>query len=49
MSRYMFDHGYADQEFLDKWVNNVDEYRASLEPFTLEFAEQNRRLQARVG
>jgi formate dehydrogenase major subunit len=40
LSRYMFDHGLADMEFLEKRVNQVDEYRASLEPFTLEFAEE---------
>ena len=38
MSRYMLDNGYAKQEFLDKWVNGLDEYRKSLEPFTLEYA-----------
>jgi formate dehydrogenase major subunit len=38
MSRYMLDNGYADQEFLDQWVNGLDEYRRSLEPFTMEFA-----------
>ena len=40
MSRYMFDHGHADMDFLDKRVKKVDEYRQSLEPFTMEFAEQ---------
>lgn len=40
MSRYMFDHGYADLDFLARRVNQVDEYRASLEPFTLDFAER---------
>ncbi len=40
LSRYMFDHGYADTDFLAKHVNQVDEYRRSLEPFTLDFAEQ---------
>lgn len=40
MARYMFDNGYADTEFLQKHVNQVDEYRRSLEPFTLEFAER---------
>ncbi len=40
MARYMFDHDYADREFLDRWVNQVDEYRQSLEPFTLEFAAE---------
>src|SRR5246127_3801126 len=38
MSRYMFDHGHAKQEFLDKWVNGLDEFRKSLEPFTMEYA-----------
>ncbi|PMR73911.1 formate dehydrogenase subunit alpha [Billgrantia endophytica] len=40
LSRYLFDHGLADMEFLDQWVNGVEEYRDSLEPFTLEFAEK---------
>src|SRR5258708_35849900 len=38
MSCYMFDHGHAKQAFLDQWVNGVDEYRKSLEPFTMEYA-----------
>jgi formate dehydrogenase major subunit len=38
MSRYMLEHGYAKQEFLDTWVNGLDEYRKSLEPFTMEYA-----------
>jgi formate dehydrogenase major subunit len=40
MSRYMFDNGHAKSEFLQKWVNHVDEYRQSLEPFTMEYAAQ---------
>lgn len=40
LSRYMFDNDLADHEFLGRWVNNVDEYRESLAPFTLDFAEQ---------
>ena len=40
MARYMFDHGYADEAFLAGKVNQVDEYRRSLAPFTLEFAER---------
>ncbi|WP_447554998.1 formate dehydrogenase subunit alpha [Vreelandella sp. EE22] len=40
LSRYMFDNGLADEAFLASHVNKVDEYRASLEPFTLEFAEE---------
>ncbi|MGP8289744.1 formate dehydrogenase subunit alpha [Vreelandella zhanjiangensis] len=40
LARYMFDNDLADYEFLESWVNNVDEYRESLAPFTLDFAEQ---------
>jgi len=40
MSKYMFDHGYADEAFLAQRVNQVDAYRASLAPFTLEFASE---------
>jgi formate dehydrogenase major subunit len=38
LSRYLLDNGLANQAFLDQWVNNLQEYRKSLEPFTLEFA-----------
>jgi formate dehydrogenase major subunit len=38
MSKYMLDNGHAKQEFLDQWVNGLDEYRKSLEPFTMEYA-----------
>lgn len=40
LSRYMFDNGYADTQFLAQRVNQVDEYRQSLEPFTLDYAAQ---------
>lgn len=40
MSRYMFDHGYADDAFLAARVNQVAEYRQSLAPFTLDYAAQ---------
>jgi formate dehydrogenase major subunit len=40
ISRYILDQGLAKREFLDQWVNGLEEYRKSLEPFTLEFAEQ---------
>jgi formate dehydrogenase major subunit len=39
LSRSMFDNHLADLDFLGRWVNNVEEYRRSLEPFTLDFAE----------
>ena len=38
MSRYMLDKGHAKQEFLDRWVNGLVEYKKSLEPFTMEYA-----------
>jgi len=40
ISRYILDNGLAHTDFLSRWVNNLDEYRRSLEPFTLEFASQ---------
>jgi formate dehydrogenase major subunit len=40
LSRYILDEGLAKREFLEQWVNGLAEYRKSLEPFTLEFAEQ---------
>jgi formate dehydrogenase major subunit len=38
ITRYILEQGLAHNEFLEKWVNGLDEYRKSLEPFTLEFA-----------
>jgi len=38
ITKYIFDQGWQDQAFLDQWVNDVAQYRASLAPFTLEFA-----------
>ena len=40
VSRYLLDNGLAHRAFLDKWVNGVDAYRKSLDPFTLEFASR---------
>lgn len=40
MARYMFDHGYDDAAFLAERVNQVDAYRESLTPFTLDYAAQ---------
>jgi len=40
MSRYLLDNGLAKGEFLDKWVNGLDEYKKSLAPFTMEFASE---------
>jgi formate dehydrogenase major subunit len=38
MSRYMLDNGHAKLDFLDNWVNGLDKFRKSLEPFTMEYA-----------
>ncbi len=38
VSRYILDQGLADSAFLEQWVNGLDEYKASLAPFTMEFA-----------
>jgi formate dehydrogenase major subunit len=40
VTRYIFDHGLANQSFIDKWVNKAGEYFESLEPFTLEMASE---------
>src|SRR5438270_10367930 len=40
ISRYLLDSGLADSEFVDQWVNGLDSYRKSLEPFTMEAASQ---------
>jgi len=40
VTRYILDQGLAKTEFLEKWVNGLEEYRKSLAPFTLEFAEE---------
>ncbi|HVU46913.1 MAG TPA: formate dehydrogenase subunit alpha [Terracidiphilus sp.] len=40
VTRYIFDNGLAHQSFIDRWVNGADEFRKSLEPFTLEMASE---------
>jgi formate dehydrogenase major subunit len=40
ISRHLLDSGLAHEAFLYDWVKNLDTYRKSLEPFTLEFASQ---------
>jgi formate dehydrogenase major subunit len=40
VTRYLLDKGLANTKFLNQWVNGLDEYRKSLEPFSLEAAEQ---------
>jgi len=36
VSRYLLDNGLANTGFLQTWVNGLEEYRMSLEPFSLE-------------
>ena len=40
ITRYIIDTGQARLDFVDQWVNGFEEYKKSLEPFTLEFAER---------
>ncbi|ULH16323.1 formate dehydrogenase subunit alpha [Deinococcus sp. KNUC1210] len=40
VSRHILETGRAHSDFLDQWVNGLDEFRASLEGYTLEAAEQ---------
>jgi formate dehydrogenase major subunit len=37
---YLLDHGLGNTAFLEKWVNGLDAYRKSLEPFTMEEASR---------
>ncbi|WP_425388440.1 formate dehydrogenase subunit alpha [Domibacillus robiginosus] len=40
VTKYIVDQGWADEEFLQKRVNGMEEYIASIQPYTLEYAEQ---------
>jgi len=40
VTRWIFDNGLAKTEFLKQWVNGVEEYRKSLEPFTMRYASE---------
>ena len=40
VTRYILDNNLAKMDFVERWVNGFDEYRKSLEPFTLEYAER---------
>jgi formate dehydrogenase major subunit len=40
VTKYLLDNGLADQKFIDQWVNGANEYKKSLELFTLEMASQ---------
>ncbi len=40
VTRYILDNGLANTSFLDQWVNGLEDYKKSLEPFTMEFASE---------
>ena len=40
VSRYLIDEALVKTDFINRWVNGFNEYRKSLEPFTLEFASK---------
>jgi formate dehydrogenase major subunit len=40
VSRYLIDNDLAKTDFIERWVNGFEEYRQTLEPFTLEFASE---------
>ncbi len=40
VTKHLIDTNRHNQAFIDKWVKRWDEYRASLEPYTLEHAER---------
>lgn len=40
VTKHLIDTNRHDQVFIDRWVKKWDEYRASLEPYTLEYSEK---------
>jgi formate dehydrogenase major subunit len=40
ITKHLIDTGRHNQAFIDKWVNKFDEYKSSLAPYTLEYAEK---------
>ncbi len=40
VTKYIFDRGWVKKDFLRQWVNGEEEYRASLEPFTMKMASE---------
>ncbi|MFD2189569.1 formate dehydrogenase subunit alpha [Pistricoccus aurantiacus] len=48
LSRYILDNGLEDKAFLEQRVNHLAEYRQSLAPFTLDYAEEITGIPART-
>src|ERR1700693_6187258 len=40
ITRYLLENGLAHEDFLRQWVNGLEEYKKTIEPFTMEFASQ---------
>ena len=40
VTKWIFDQGLEKKAFLAQWVSGIEEYRKSLEPFTMEFASR---------
>src|SRR5699024_10780468 len=40
VTKCIIDQGWENREFINKWVNDFDAYKESLEKFTLEYAEE---------
>jgi formate dehydrogenase major subunit len=40
VTRYLLENELASTKFLNQWVNGLEDYQRSLEPFTMEFAAQ---------
>jgi formate dehydrogenase major subunit len=40
VTRYILDNGLAKTDFLKQWVNGIEAYKQSLDPYTLEFASE---------
>ena len=40
VAKYILDHNLHQPKFIEQWVNHFDEYKKSLEPFTLEHTER---------
>ncbi len=40
VTKYLIDNNLHDQAFIEEWVNHWPEFLASLEPYTLEYAER---------
>ncbi|WP_432804275.1 formate dehydrogenase subunit alpha [Deinococcus taeanensis] len=40
VTKYILDEGLESRDFLEQWVNGLDEYRESIARFTLDYAEE---------